>query len=500
MAKNALIKINYTKLFINNEFVDSLSKKTFPVINPVDGEAIANVAEAQKEDVDLAVAAAKKAFARKSPWRNLDASDRGKLLNKASRLYYETHQKIYVTDLKFLKIDLLDRDTKELAELETLNSGKPLAAVIGELEVYTKILRYYGGYCDKIHGNTIPIDGNGFCLTRKEPVGVVAQIIPWNYPIGMAIWKLGPALCSGCTLILKPAEQTPLTALALAALTKEAGFPDGVVNVLPGYGPITGEALCLHNDVRKVAFTGSTDIGHKILEYSAKSNLKRVSLELGGKSPLVIFDDADIDEAVEIAHNAIFENHGQNCCAGSRTFVQAAIYDEFVKKAVEKAKARKVGDPFEAGVLQGPQIDQPSVDKILRIVEESKQQGARLETGGARIGDKGFFVQPTVFSGVSDKMSCAVNEFDTIEEVIERANNTAYGLAGGVITKNINNALVFANAVEAGSVWINCYDYITAQTPFGGVKKSGFGKDLGADSLDDYLETKTINIMLPVKN
>ncbi|XP_019761101.2 aldehyde dehydrogenase 1A1-like [Dendroctonus ponderosae] len=490
MAKNALIKINYTKLFINNEFVDSLSKKTFPVINPVDGEAIANVAEAQKEDVDLAVAAAKKAFARKSPWRNLDASDRGKLLNKFA--------------------DLLDRDTKELAELETLNSGKPLAAVIGELEVYTKILRYYGGYCDKIHGNTIPIDGNGFCLTRKEPVGVVAQIIPWNYPIGMAIWKLGPALCSGCTLILKPAEQTPLTALALAALTKEAGFPDGVVNVLPGYGPITGEALCLHNDVRKVAFTGSTDIGHKILEYSAKSNLKRVSLELGGKSPLVIFDDADIDEAVEIAHNAIFENHGQNCCAGSRTFVQAAIYDEFVKKAVEKAKARKVGDPFEAGVLQGPQIDQPSVDKILRIVEESKQQGARLETGGARIGDKGFFVQPTVFSGVSDKMSCAVNEifgpvqtilkFDTIEEVIERANNTAYGLAGGVITKNINNALVFANAVEAGSVWINCYDYITAQTPFGGVKKSGFGKDLGADSLDDYLETKTINIMLPVKN
>ncbi|KAL1494406.1 hypothetical protein ABEB36_010009 [Hypothenemus hampei] len=478
------------KLYINNAFVDSVSKKTFPTINPATGQIIAEVSEAQEEDVDLAVAAAKKAFARRSPWRQMDASERGKLITKFA--------------------DLIERDAQYLSELETLNSGKPLEAVKAELKAYVNVLKYYAGYCDKIYGNTIPVDGTGFCVTKKEPIGVVAQIIPWNYPIGMAVWKLGPALCTGCTLILKPAEQTPLTALVLAALSKEAGFPAGVINILPGYGPIAGEALCLHNDVGKVAFTGSTDIGHKILEYSAKSNLKRVSLELGGKSPLVIFDDADLDEAVNIAHTAIFENHGQNCCAGSRTFVQAGIYEQFVKKATEKAKNRKVGDPFESNVLQGPQIDQPSLDKILRIVEESKKQGAKLETGGSRIGDKGFFVEPTVFSNVTDDMSCAVNEifgpvqtilkFNTLDEVIERANNTTYGLAGGVVTKNINNALVFANALQAGSVWINCYDYITPQTPFGGYKKSGFGKDLGADSLDDYLATKTINVLLPVKN
>ncbi|XP_066140077.1 aldehyde dehydrogenase X, mitochondrial [Euwallacea fornicatus] len=488
MSRN--VEIKYNKLFINNTFVDSVTKKTFPTFNPMTEEKIADVAEAQKEDVDVAVAAAKKAFSRGSPWRSMNASNRGKLINKLA--------------------DLLDRDSQYLSELETLNSGKPLDAVVGELIMYSNTLRYYAGLCDKIHGNTIPVDGPGFSMTKKEPVGVVAQIIPWNYPIGMAIWKIGPALCTGCTLILKPAEQTPLTALVLAALTKEAGFPDGVVNILPGYGPIAGEALCLHQDVRKVAFTGSTDIGHKILEYSAKSNLKRVSLELGGKSPLVIFDDADLDDAVNIAHAAIFENQGQSCCAGSRTFVQSGIYQEFVRKAVEKAKSRKVGNPFENGVIQGPQIDKPSLDKILRIVEESKKQGAKLETGGSRIGEKGYFVEPTVFSDVKDDMSCALNEifgpvqtilkFDTLDEVIERANKTTYGLAAGVITKNLDNALVFANAVEAGSVWINTYDYITPQTPFGGVKKSGFGKDLGADSVDDYLETKAITIMLPVKN
>lgn len=487
MARN--IEIKYTKLFINNEFVDSVSKKTFVTVNPATGEKIAEVAEAQKEDVDLAVAAAKKAFSRTSPWRNLDASARGKLINKYA--------------------DLLERDTQYLAELETLNSGKTLEAVIGELGYIVNTLRYYAGYCDKIHGNTIPVDGPGFCVTKKEPVGVVAQIIPWNYPIFMAIWKLGPALATGCTLILKPAEQTPLTALVLAALSKEAGFPDGVLNVLPGYGPITGEALCLHNDVRKVAFTGSTEVGHKILEYSAKSNLKKVSLELGGKSPLVVFDDADVDEAATIAHNALFDNHGQSCCAGSRTFVQSGIYDAFVKKAAALAKARKVGDPFEKGVQQGSQIDQPSLDKILRLIKSGKEQGAKVETGGNRVGDKGFFVEPTVFSKVTDDMSIATDEifgpvqsilkFDTLDEVIERANNTTYGLAAGIVTKNINNALVFSNAAEAGSVWVNCWDYITPQTPFGGYKKSGFGKDLGADSLDDYLVTKTINILLPSK-
>ncbi|XP_050311333.1 aldehyde dehydrogenase X, mitochondrial [Anthonomus grandis grandis] len=484
-----IVEIKYTKLFINNAFVDSVSKKTFPTIYPATGEKIADVAEAQKEDVDVAVSAAKKAFARGSRWRTMDASERAKLINKFA--------------------DLIDRDREYLAKLETYNSGKPIESVKFELKICANVLRFYAGSCDKIHGSTLPVDGPGFGMTKKEPVGVVAQIIPWNYPVMMAVWKLGPALATGCTTILKPAEQTPLTALVLAALTQEAGFPDGVVNILPGYGGITGQALCLHPDVRKVAFTGSTDIGHKILEYSAASNLKRVSLELGGKSPLIIFDDADIDEAVEIAHNAIFENHGQNCCAGSRTFVQSSIYEVFVQKAVEKAKSRRVGDPFHSDIQQGPQIDQRSVDKILKIIDSSKKQGAKVETGGTTVGSKGFFFAPTVISNVTDDMDCAIKEifgpvqsilkFNTIEEVIERANDTEYGLAGGVVTKNIDNALIVANALEAGSVWVNCYDYITAQTSFGGYKKSGFGKDLGLDSLDDYLNTKTITIRLPEK-
>lgn len=484
------VQIRYKKLFINNEFVDAVSKKTFPVINPTNGQVIAEVAEADKEDVDIAVAAAKAAFARGSEWRSMDASNRGKLINNLA--------------------DLMLRDISDLATIETLNNGKPFEDSLFDVHCAIDVLRYYAGYCDKIHGNTIPSDGDFLTLTRKEPIGVVGQIIPWNYPILMLIWKWAPALAAGCTILLKPAEQTPLTALALAALSREAGFPKGVVNVLPGYGPTAGAAICLHNDVRKVAFTGSTEIGHLILEYAARSNLKTVGLELGGKSPLVIFDDADVDEAVEIAHNAIFANHGQNCCAGSRTFVQAGIYDEFVQKAAEKAKLRKVGDPFESGVQQGPQIDKPSLDKVLRMIEAGKNEGAQLEAGGSQIGEEGFFVQPTVFSNVTDNMTIAKEEifgpvqsilkFETLDEVIERANNTPYGLASGVITKNINTALVFAQAIEAGSVWVNCYDAITPQTPFGGYKKSGFGRDLGEDALKEYLQTKTVSIKVPTKN
>ncbi|XP_044262911.1 retinal dehydrogenase 2 [Tribolium madens] len=481
--------IKYTKLFINNEFVDSLSKKTFPTLNPTNGVKIIDISEGDKEDIDRAVQAAKMAFSRASSWRKMDASARGKLINKLA--------------------DLIERDINSLAKLETLDNGKPLSDSVFDIQCSIDVLRYYGGYCDKIHGNTIPADGDCFSLTRKEPVGVVGQIIPWNYPIMMLIWKWGPALAAGCTMVLKPAEQTPITALALAALVKEAGFPPGVVNVVPGYGPTAGAALALHKDVNKVAFTGSTIVGKKIMEYSAQSNLKRVSLELGGKSPLVVFNDADLDEAVEIAHNAIFGNHGQNCCAGSRTFVQSVIYEAFVQKAVQKAKQRKVGDPFDSTVQQGPQIDKPSLDKILRLIESGKKEGAKLEIGGSRIGSEGYFIEPTVFSNVTDAMSIAKEEifgpvqsilkFDTLEEVIERANDTYYGLAAGVITKNINTALVFAQAVQAGSVWVNCYDYIPPQTPFGGYKMSGIGREMGAESLDAYVETKTISIKLPTK-
>jgi len=490
MANKRNPDIKYTKLFINNEFVDAVSKKTFPTINPATGQKIIEVAEADKADVEKAVSAAKAAFKRGSEWRNMDASARGNLMLKLA--------------------DLIERHNEYLAALETLDNGKPYEDALLDVSYTVAVFRYYAGYCDKIHGNTIPSDGNFLTMTRKEPVGVVGQIIPWNYPLLMLSWKWGPALAAGCTMVLKPAEQTPLTALVVAALAKEAGFPKGVVNVVPGYGPTAGSAIVEHHDVHKVAFTGSTEVGHKIMETAAKTNLKRVSLELGGKSPLVVFDDADLDEAVEIAHNAIFSNHGQNCCAGSRTYVQAAIYDAFVKKAVEKAKSRKVGDPFGDGIQQGPQVDQEMFDKVLRMIESGKKEGAKLETGGERFGNQGFFVQPTVFSNVTDNMKIAREEifgpvqsifkFNTLDEVIERANDTTYGLASGVVTKNINNALVFAQAVHAGSVWVNCYDAVVPQAPFGGFKQSGSGRELGEDSLKEYLEVKTISIKVPAKN
>jgi len=485
------VPVKYTQIFINNEFVNSVSGKTFPVLNPATEEKIVDVQRGDKADIDKAVAAARAAFKIGSPYRSMDASQRGRLMLKLA--------------------DLIDRDLQYIAQLETYNCGKPLTDAQGEIWYSANIIRYYAGWCDKIHGSTIPVDGNYMCLTRKEPVGVVGQIIPWNYPVMMLVWKWGPALATGCTIVLKPAEQTPLTALYLANLAKEAGFPPGVINVVPGYGPDCGGALVNHPDVNKVAFTGSTEVGQLIMQNCAISNLKRVSLELGGKSPLVVFSDApNVDEAVKIAHEALFSNHGQSCCAGSRTFVQDAIYDEFVKKAADMAKKRVVGDPFTKGTQQGPQIDQEMFDKVLNLIESGKKEGAKVECGGERLGSKGYFVKPTVFSNVQDNMRIAKEEifgpvqqiikFTTMEEVIERANNTTYGLASGIITSDINKALTFAQAVQSGSVWINCYDAITAQTPFGGYKKSGFGRDLGEESLHEYLEVKTITIAVPQKS
>lgn len=483
-------EIKYTKLFINNEFVDSQSKKKFPTINPTNGKKIIDVAEADKADVDLAVKAAKAAFQRGSEWRNLDASARGKLIYKLA--------------------DLIERDAAYLASIETLDNGKPYGDSQFDINCTIDVFRYYAGWPDKIHGKTIPVDGNFFTFTRREPVGVVGQIIPWNYPLLMLSWKWGPALAAGCTIVLKPAEQTPLSALYVASLVKEAGFPPGVINVVPGYGPTAGAAIASHPDVNKVAFTGSTEVGHLIMEMAAKSNLKRVSLELGGKSPLVVCEDANIDEAVKIAFNAIFANHGQNCCAGSRTFVHADIYDTFVKKAAEKAKQRKVGDPFSSETAQGPQIDEEMFNKVLGLIESGKKEGAKLETGGSRIGTVGYFVEPTVFSNVSDNMRIAKEEifgpvqqiikFSTLEEAITRANNTSYGLAAGIITNDIKKALTYSQAVQAGSVWVNCYDAVVPQAPFGGFKQSGTGRELGEDSLKEYLEVKTVTVQIPQKS
>ncbi|XP_055315287.1 aldehyde dehydrogenase 1A1-like isoform X2 [Sitodiplosis mosellana] len=483
-------EIIYKKLFINNEFVDAQSGKTFVTLNPQTGKPLAEVAEADKADVDLAVKAAKKAFERGSAWRDMDASQRGRLINKLA--------------------DLIEQHKSALANLEVLDNGKPFAEADFDIQCAIDTFRYYAGWCDKIHGNTIPADGGSLAITSKEPIGVVGQIIPWNYPTLMVSWKWAPALAAGCTIVLKPAEQTPLSALYAAALTKQAGFPSGVINVVPGFGETAGHALVIHPDVRKVAFTGSTEIGRLIAENAAKSNLKKVSLELGGKSPLVVMQDVDLDEAVEIAHNAVFANHGQCCCAGTRTFVQETIYDAFVAKSVELTRKRKVGNPFADDTLQGPQIDAESQQKILKYIELGNKQGAKLECGGNKWGNEGFFVEPTIFSNVTDNMTIAQEEifgpvqsvikFKTLDEVIERANKTSYGLAAGILTKNIDWALTFARAVEAGSVWINCYDAVTPQTPFGGYKQSGHGRELGEDGLEPYTETKTILVKLPTKN
>ncbi|XP_033364703.1 aldehyde dehydrogenase X, mitochondrial isoform X2 [Bombus vosnesenskii] len=482
--------IKYTQLFINNEFMDSVSRKKFPTINPADGTVIADISEGDKADVDKAVAAASQAFSRGSDWRNMDPSVRGKLMNKFA--------------------DLITRDLEYIATLEVLDNGKTYSNAVSDIEASIDTIRYYAGWCDKIFGDTIPVDGNLVSLTRKEPIGVVGQIIPWNYPFLMLAWKWGPALATGCTIVLKPAEQTSLSALYAAALAKEAGFPPGVINVITGYGPTAGAAIAEHPGIQKVAFTGSTEVGHLIMAASAKSNLKRVSLELGGKSPLVIFDDVDIEKAAEIAYNAIFANHGQNCCAGSRTFVHAKIYDQFVACAKQLALKTKVGDPFDAETQQGPQVDREMFDKVLGLIKSGKEEGAVLEVGGERHGNVGYFIKPTVFSNVTDDMRIAKEEifgpvqsilkFETMDEVIERANNTNYGLAAGVLSKDIDKALTFAQAVQAGSVWVNCYDAITPQTPFGGFKQSGIGRELGAEGLKEYLETKTISIKVPTRN
>jgi len=483
-------EIKFTKLFIDGEFVDSVSGKTFATINPSTGKELCHVAQGDKADIDKAVVAAKRAFKLGSEWRTMDASKRGHLISKLA--------------------DLIERDADYLASLEALDNGKPLSEALFDIECAVGCLRYYSGWADKIHGQQIPADGNVFVVTRKEPVGVVGQIIPWNYPIVMLSWKWGPALAAGCTIILKPAEQTPLSALYVAQLSVEAGFPAGVINVVNGFGETAGAALTAHKEVDKVAFTGSTEVGKIIMETSARSNMKRVSLELGGKSPIVVFPDVDLDEAVTICYNAIFPNMGQCCCAGSRTFVHEKIYDEFVKKATEMAMARKVGNPFDDGVQQGPQISEEQLKKIVELMESGQKEGASLKCGGKQLNMDGYFVEPTVFADVTDDMRIAKEEifgpvqsilkFSTMEEVIERANSTNYGLGSGVLSKNIDTALTFAQAIQAGSVWVNCYDATMPQTPFGGFKQSGQGRELGEEGLHHYLENKTITIAIPQKN
>ncbi len=473
-------------LLIGGKWLDSVSGKTFPTVNPATGEVICQVAEGDKADIDLAVKAARKAF-EEGPWRRMNASERGRLLNRLA--------------------DLIERNQEELAALETLDNGKPYRdALAADLPLTIKCYRYYAGWADKIHGKTIPVEGQYFCYTRHEPVGVVGQIIPWNFPLLMQAWKWGPALACGNTLVLKPAEQTPLTALRVAQLAQEAGFPDGVINVVPGYGPTAGAALSSHMDVDKVAFTGEHTTGQIIMEAAARSNLKRVSLELGGKSPNVVFADADLDAAVEGAYFGLFFNQGQCCCAGSRLFVEEKIHEEFVERLVKKAKNQKVGDPFDLTTTQGPQVSQEQCDRILSYIEAGRKDGANLLTGGQRIGTRGYFIEPTVFTNVTDDMKIAREEifgpvmnilrFKDVQEVVKRGNQTFYGLAAAVWTRDIKKAYTLANGLRAGTVWINCYDVFDAAAPFGGFKMSGIGRELGEYALEMYTEVKTVYVNL----
>ncbi|KAJ8299833.1 hypothetical protein KUTeg_022580 [Tegillarca granosa] len=441
-------EIKYTQLFINNEFVNSGSGKTFPTINPATGEKISDVQEGDKADIEKAVAAAKEAFKLGSTWRRMDASKRGKLLRSLARL--------------------IERDAVYLGSLETLDNGKPYKQAFGEMFFSSSVIDYYAGWADKIQGKTIPIDGDFFCYTRHEPVGICGAIIPWNYPVPMFVWKIAPALAAGNVVVIKPAEQTPLTALYVGALIKEAGFPPGVVNIVPGYGPTAGAAISNNMDINKVAFTGSTEIGQLVMQAAAGTNLKRTTLELGGKSPNIIFADADLDMAVAASHEAVMTNMGQCCIAGSRTFVQEDIYDKFVERSIQKAQQRKVGDPYDQSTQHGPQVDEEQFNKILELIESGKKEGASLKTGGGRQGDKGYFIQPTVFADVQDNMRIAKEE---------------------VIFINIYYCFM-----------VNCYNVVNAQAPFGGYKMSGLGRELGEYGMQQYIEVKNVVIKIPQKN
>jgi aldehyde dehydrogenase (NAD+) len=477
-------KVATQKMLINGEWVDSASGKTFDTINPSTGDVICKVAEGAKADIDQAVKAARKAF-ESGPWPKMTPSARGVLLNKLA--------------------DAMEKNLDELAALESLDNGKPIMdATHADLPLSIACFRYYAGWADKIYGQTIPFSPDYFCYTRHEPVGVVGQIIPWNFPLLMQAWKWGPALACGNTVVLKPAEQTPLTALRVAQLAQEVGFPKGVINVVPGYGPTAGAALSGHMDVDKIAFTGETGTGKIVMTAAANSNLKRVSLELGGKSPNVVFADADLDAAVEGAYFGLFFNQGQCCCAGSRLFVEEKVYDQFVEKMVAKAKGRKVGDPFDPTTEQGPQVSQEQFDRVMGYIDAGQKDGANMLVGGKRVGDRGYFIQPTVFGDVKDDMTIAKEEifgpvmsilkFRDVDEVIARGNATFYGLAAAVWTKDISKAIRLSNALRAGTVWVNCFDVFDASAPFGGFKMSGIGRELGQYALQLYTEVKTVTV------
>jgi acyl-CoA reductase-like NAD-dependent aldehyde dehydrogenase len=474
------------KLLIAGEWVDSQDGSTFPTVNPATGEELAQVAQAGPQDVDRAVQAAREAF-ESGPWSQTTGGERRQLLLALA--------------------DLIDQHADELAELETLDNGKPLRiSRRGDIPAATRHMRYYAGWADKIEGSTIPVHHpNNFVYTLREPVGVVGLIIPWNFPLLMCAWKLAPALACGNTTILKPAEQTPLTAIRLGELVMEAGFPPGVVNILTGPGVPTGSAIGAHMGVDKVAFTGSTEVGRKIMQAAANSNLKRVSLELGGKSPMVIFADADIPQAIKSSPWAMFSTAGQECVAASRVFVERSVFDQVLAGMQEQAQRIRVDHGFAEKVHIGPVISKTQLDKILDYIESGRQEGAEVVTGGDRLGNhlaNGYFLKPTLYTFQNDDLKVVQEEifgpvvgvtaFDSWEELVQRANYTTYGLAAGIWTRDVSKAHRFAQAVKAGTVWVNQYNLTDASVPFGGYRQSGFGREMGKEALELYTQVKSV--------
>jgi acyl-CoA reductase-like NAD-dependent aldehyde dehydrogenase len=477
------------KLLIGGKWVEALSGKRFDVLNPATGARISTLAEGDKADIDLAVKAARDAF--EGPWSKMVPAERQRLIWKVG--------------------DLILENADELAEMESLDNGKPIRESRNvDIPMAAEVFRYYAGWVTKVQGETIPVNGPFLNYALREPVGVVGQIIPWNFPLLMATWKLGPALACGNTSVLKPAEQTSLTALRLGELFLEAGIPEGVVNVVTGFGPTAGAALTAHMDVDKIAFTGETTTGQIIMEACAKSNMKRLSLELGGKSPNIVFADADMDVAVRGTFTGIFFNQGQVCCAGSRLFVEETAHDPFMEKLLARVKKIKQGDPLDPKTTMGPQVSREQMEKIRSYLEIGKNEGAKVAAGGgpSKLAEEagGYFVEPTVFDGASNAMRLSREEifgpvltaipFREIEDVVREGNDSLYGLAAGVFTRDITKAHRVAAALKAGTVWVNTWNVFDPASPFGGYKMSGFGRELGMHALELYTQTKSVWVNL----